>query len=216
MTAFQTINRRSLLSVVGGLKIIVFIVMLLPAAILSAAVIFDPLALGANPAETILHKTGDWISYSLFLTLSVTPLRRLTGWNDLIKFRRMFGLFAFFYATLHLLSYLGFDRLFDFTDLARELSKRPFILVGSLAFLLMLPLAITSTRGWVRRLGGRTWTYLHRLVYLVAILGIVHYWWLVKRDIFWPLLWALVLALLLAYRLFMAFRPRVARARVVG
>lgn len=187
-------------------KIVVFILLLLPAAVLSVSIVFDPLALGANPAETILHKTGDWVSYCLFLTLGVTPVRRLTRWNDALKFRRMFGLFAFFYACLHLLAYLGFDRLFDLSDLARELAKRPFILVGSLAFLLMLPLAFTSTRAAVFRLGGKNWARLHRLVYLVAILGIVHYWWLVKRDLFWPLLWALVLALLLAYRLFTRYR----------
>ncbi|MEY4090938.1 MAG: protein-methionine-sulfoxide reductase heme-binding subunit MsrQ, partial [Pseudomonadota bacterium] len=116
-------------------------------------------------------------------------------------------LFSFYYVSLHFLAYIGFDRLFDFSDLAREIAKRPFILVGFLSFLLMIPLAITSTRGWVLRLGGKTWARLHRLIYVIAILGIVHYWWLVKRDITWPLIFALVLAALLAYRLFIIMRP---------
>jgi methionine sulfoxide reductase heme-binding subunit len=186
--------------IVAPLKIIVFLLALVPWAAIIYSVVYDPLSLGANPAETILHKTGDWVIYFLLITLSITPLRRLTGWNDLIKFRRMMGLYAFFYACLHFLAYIGFDRLFDFSDLAHEIVKRPFILVGFAAFVLMIPLAITSTRGWVLRLGGANWALLHKAVYPVAILGVVHYWWLVKKDITWPLIFALVLAVLLAYR----------------
>lgn len=194
-------------SFIGVIKPLLFCFLLLPSLLITYAIFLDPVMLGANPAEAILHHTGDWVLYSLLLTLAVTPLRRLTKWNDAIKLRRMIGLFAFYYVCLHFLSYLGFDRLFDLSDMAREIAKRPFILVGFLAFILMIPLAITSTRAWVLRLGGKAWARLHKLIYPIAILGIIHYWWLVKRDIFWPLLLALVLALLLAYRLFIIMRP---------
>ncbi len=201
--------------IIGVIKPLLFCFLLLPSLLITYAIFLDPVMLGANPAEAILHHTGDWVIYSLLLTLAVTPLRRITKWNDAIKLRRMLGLFSFYYVSLHFLAYIGFDRLFDFSDLAREIAKRPFILVGFLAFLLMIPLAVTSTRGWVLRLGGKTWARLHRLIYAIAILGIVHYWWLVKRDITWPLIFALVLTALLAYRLFIIMRPasrrRVAR-----
>ena len=200
----------------GVVKSLLFCFLLLPSLLITYAIFFDPVMLGANPAEAILHHTGDWVIYSLLLTLAVTPLRRLTKWNDAIKLRRMLGLFSFYYVSLHFLTYIGFDRLFDFSDLAREIAKRPFILVGFLAFLLMVPLAITSTRGWVLRLGGKTWARLHRLIYAIAILGIVHYWWLVKRDITWPLIFALVLAALLAYRLFIIMRPNSRRSVARG
>jgi len=155
--------------------------------------------LGANPAEAILHQTGDWVLNALVLTLAVTPFRRMTGVNDLIRFRRMFGLFAAFYAFCHVMAYLAFDRLFDLSDMAREIVKRPFILVGFLAVLILIPLAITSTRGWIMRLGGKLWARLHRGVYAVAVLGSVHYLWLVKRDLTWPLIYsALFLLLFLA------------------
>jgi len=182
------------------LKVLVFGAALIPWGLIIYAVIADPVSLGANPAETILHKTGDWVLYFLLMTLAITPLRKLTGWNDLIKFRRMLGLFAFCYACLHFLAYIGFDRLFDFSDMAREIVKRPYILVGFAAFVLLIPLAITSTRGWVLRLGRARWAMLHKAIYPIAVLGVVHYWWLVKRDITWPLVFALVLAALLAYR----------------
>ena len=182
------------------LKAIVFALSLVPLARTIYAIVFDPISLGANPAETILHMSGDWVIYFLLITLAITPLRKLTGWNDLIKFRRMMGLYAFFYASVHFLSYIGFDRLFDLSDMAREIVKRPFILVGFAAFVLLVPLVVTSTRGWVLRLGGARWSALHKAIYPIAILGIVHYWWLVKRDITWPAVFALVLAVLLAYR----------------
>ena len=198
----------------GFIKVFVFCALLAPSLLIAYAIIFDPLSLGANPAESILHQTGDWVIYSLLLTLTVTPIRRLTKWNDIIKLRRMLGLFSFYYVCLHFLSYLGFDRLFDLSDMAREIAKRPFILVGFLAFVLMIPLAVTSTRGWVLRLGGKMWARLHKLVYPIAILGIIHYWWLVKRDIFWPLLLGLVLSALLVYRLSSALRPQSRRRGV--
>ena len=185
---------------IAPLKVIVFLLSLLPLARIAYAVVLDPISLGANPAETILHMSGDWVIYFLLITLAITPVRKLTGWNDVIKFRRMMGLYAFFYACVHFLSYIGFDRLFDLSDMTREIVKRPFILVGFAAFVLLVPLAITSTRGWVLRLGGAIWSALHKLVYPIAVLGIVHYWWLVKRDITWPVVFALVLAVLLAYR----------------
>lgn len=156
---------------------------------------------GANPAEMILHRTGDWAIYFLLITLAISPLRRMTGLNDLIKFRRMAGLFAFFYAFLHLMSYVAFDRFFYFDEILHDIVKRPFIFVGIAAFILLIPLAITSTRGWVQRLGGHRWTLLHRSVYIIAILGVVHYWWLVKRDILWPMIFAGILIVLLGYRL---------------
>ena len=185
---------------IAPLKVIVFLLSLLPLARIAYAVVLDPISLGANPAETILHMSGDWVIYFLLITLAITPVRKLTGWNDVIKFRRMMGLYACFYACVHFLSYIGFDRLFDLSDMTREIVKRPFILVGFAAFVLLVPLAITSTRGWVLRLGGARWSALHKLVYPIAVLGIVHYWWLVKRDITWPLVFALVLTVLLAYR----------------
>jgi len=185
---------------IAPLKLCVFALELVPLARIIYAIVFDPISLGANPAETILHMSGDWVIYFLLITLAITPLRKLTGWNDLIKFRRMMGLYAFFYASVHFLSYIGFDRLFDLSDMAREIVKRPFILVGFAAFVMLVPLAVTSTRGWVLRLGGVRWSALHKTVYPIAILGIVHYWWLVKRDITWPVVFALVLAVLLAYR----------------
>lgn len=186
-------------AIVRGTKSVAFAALLMPFVAIAWAIAFEPLSLGANPAEAILHQTGDWILNALLLTLAITPLRRMTGVNDLIRFRRMFGLFAAFYALCHVLAYLAFDRLFDLSDMAREIVKRPFILVGFLAFLILIPLAVTSTRGWVLRLGGKVWAQLHKGIYAVAILGSVHYLWLVKRDLTWPLIYsALFLLLFLA------------------
>lgn len=167
---------------------------------LVVAVLVDPIRLGANPAETILRETGDATIRFLLIGLAVTPLRRLTGINAFIRFRRMLGLFAYFYGTLHLASYVGFDRFFVWAEIVRDIAKRPFITVGFAAFLLMTPLAVTSTRGWVRRLGGEAWNRLHRAVYAVAILGIVHYWWLARRDLVTPALYTAVLVVLIAAR----------------
>ncbi len=154
--------------------------------------------LGANPIEFITHATGDWTLRFLVITLAITPLRKSLHWPELVRFRRMIGLFAFFYGFLHLLTYLWLDKFFDFPEIAKDLGKRPFITAGALAFVAMVPLAVTSTAGWIRRLGGRRWQLLHRLVYLSGVAGVVHYYWLVKSDIRKPVLYGmLVLALLL-------------------
>jgi sulfoxide reductase heme-binding subunit YedZ len=156
--------------------------------------------LGANPIEFITHATGDWTLRFLLLTLAVTPARRLLKAPALIRYRRMLGLFAFFYGTLHLATYVWLDKFFDVGEMLKDIGKRRFILAGAVALLSMLPLAITSTAGWIRRLGGRNWRLLHRLVYLSAAAGVVHYWWLVKSDIRAPAAYAAVLAALFVVR----------------
>jgi sulfoxide reductase heme-binding subunit YedZ len=156
--------------------------------------------LGANPVETILHRSGLSTLILLLVGLSITPLRRLTRWNRIIKVRRLVGLFAFFYATLHLLIYLVVDQGLAWSFILEDVAERPFITVGFAAFLLLVPLAITSTKGWIRRLGKR-WQKLHRLVYPAAALGVIHFYWGVKADILWPLVAAGVLAVLLLARL---------------
>jgi sulfoxide reductase heme-binding subunit YedZ len=153
-----------------------------------------------NPLEYIQHYTGDWTIRFLVITLAVTPLRKLLRLPDLIRFRRMSGLFAFFYGCLHFLTYLWFDKLFDAHEIWMDVAKRPFITAGFAALMLMLPLAITSTTGWIRRLGGRRWQLLHRLVYGSAAAGVIHYYWLVKSDVRLPLLYGSLVALLLAAR----------------
>jgi len=157
--------------------------------------------LGANPIEVITHSTGDWTLIFLLITLSVTPLRKLTGQLWLIRYRRMFGLYAFFYATLHFLTYIWLDKFFDVHEMLVDVAKRKFITVGFSAFVLLIPLAITSTTGWIRRLGGRRWNLLHRCIYVSALFGVIHYWWLVKADIRKPLEYAVVLGSLLLLRL---------------
>jgi sulfoxide reductase heme-binding subunit YedZ len=160
--------------------------------------------LGANPVEAITHATGDWTLRFLLITLAITPLRRLSGWNRVIGFRRMLGLFAFFYGTLHLLTYLWLDKFFVWADILHDLPKRPFITIGFSAFVLMVPLALTSTAASIRRLGGRRWRALHRLIYVTALFGVVHYWWLVKADITRPATYACILALLFLARAWFA------------
>jgi len=157
--------------------------------------------LGANPINTITRFTGSWSLFILLATLAVTPLRRVTGWHELIKYRRMLGLFAFFYAALHFSTYMVLDLYFDFAAIAKDIFKRPYITVGFSALVLMIPLAVTSTSGMTRRLGKR-WQQLHYLVYLIAILGVVHFYWLVKSDITRPAQYGLFLALLMGYRLY--------------
>lgn len=156
--------------------------------------------LGVNPVETLSHRTGDWSLRFLLLTLAVTPVRRLTGWNSLQKFRRMLGLFSFFYVCLHFGVYLVFDQFFDWRAIVEDIAKRPYITVGFTGWLLLIPLAVTSTNGMIKRL-GRNWRRLHRLIYLIGVLGVLHYLWLVKADITEPLIYAGVLAALLGYRL---------------
>ena len=164
--------------------------------------------LGVNPAETIQLQTGRWALRFLLITLTVTPVRRVTGWNAVIQYRRMLGLFAFFYATLHFTSYIVLDQYFAFDAMMGDVIKRPFITVGFAAFVLMLPLALTSTKGWIRRL-GRRWQTLHRLVYLSALCAVVHFAWKVKVIVGEPVLYAGVLTVLLGFRAVRAFRKRV-------
>jgi sulfoxide reductase heme-binding subunit YedZ len=189
---------------VRPLKVAVFVASLLPLAALVYGVFAD--TLGANPIEAVTRETGTWTLRFLVLTLLVTPMRRWTGWNALVRFRRMLGLFAFFYGTLHLLTYLWLDQFFDASAIAADIMKRPFITAGVVGFLAMVPLAVTSTAGWIRRLGGRRWNLLHRLVYVSAVAGVVHYWWLVKADISRPLRYAAIVAVLLGARAWFAWR----------
>lgn len=164
--------------------------------------------LGANPIETIERTLGYWTLTFLLMTLAVTPLRRWLGWPWLGRFRRLLGLFAFFYASLHFSAYLVLDQFFDWTAIAADIAKRPYLTVGFPAFVLMIPLAVTSTRRMMQRLGGQRWQRLHRLVYLIAVGGVVHYAWLVKKDLSGPVLFAAVLTLLLGYRIVHAVRRR--------
>jgi sulfoxide reductase heme-binding subunit YedZ len=157
--------------------------------------------LGANPIEYITHATGDWTLRFLLITLGVTPLRRVLNQPDLIRFRRMLGLWAFFYGCLHLMTWLWLDKFFDPAEMWADIVKRRFITAGLTGFLLMLPLAITSTAGWIRRMGGKNWSRLHRLIYLSAIAGVIHYYWLVKSDIRLPVFYGILLAMLLLWRI---------------
>jgi len=172
--------------------------------------------LGANPIEVITHSTGDWTLIFLLVTLSVTPIRKLAKQLWLIRLRRMFGLFAFFYGCLHFLTYVWLDKFFDIHDMLKDIAKRRFITAGLTGFVLLLPLAVTSTSGWIRRLGGKRWQALHRLVYLSAVAGVIHYWWLVKADIHKPLEYACVLAPLLGYRVIVWLAPRLKREHAGG
>ena len=156
--------------------------------------------LGANPIEVITHATGDWTLTFLLITLSITPLRKLTRQYWLIGLRRMFGLYAFFYGTLHLTTYVWLDKFFNVHEMLADVAKRRFITAGLTAFVLMVPLALTSTKGWIRRIGGKRWQALHRLIYFSAAAGVIHYIWLVKADLRKPLQYALVLAVLMVYR----------------
>jgi sulfoxide reductase heme-binding subunit YedZ len=157
--------------------------------------------LTANPLEYIRNSTGFWTLVFLCLTLAVTPLRKLLHRNELIRFRRMLGLFAFFYGVLHFVTYIWFEQSFDMAAMLADIGMRPFITLGFLAFVLMIPLAITSTSGMVRRIGGRRWQLLHRLVYASAVFGVLHYFWKVKSDITLPTRFAVVIAILIGYRL---------------
>jgi sulfoxide reductase heme-binding subunit YedZ len=170
--------------------------------------------LGANPIEVITHSTGDWTLIFLLVTLSVTPLRKLTRQYWLIGLRRMFGLYAFFYGTLHLTTYVWLDKFFDVHEMLADIAKRRFITAGMTAFTLMIPLALTSTKGWIRRMGGKRWQTLHRLIYLSAAAGVIHFIWLVKADLRKPLQYAAVLGVLLLYRIVMWLRSRTQTAAV--
>ena len=184
------------------IKPAVFLLCLLPAVLL----LWDGLThhLGANPVETLNHSTGIWTLRLLLVTLAVTPVRRLTGLNSLIRLRRMLGLYVFFYACLHFMTWLVFDHFFDIHEIAKDIIKRPYITVGFFSFVFLIPLAVTSTRKWVKRLGSR-WAQLHQLVYVIATGGVLHYLWLVKADVREPAIYGALLAILLAYR---AWRKR--------
>lgn len=196
---------------ISRLKPLLFLLCLIPSGQLAyAAYIGD---LGVNPIEFITHFTGSWSLIILIASLAVTPLRRITGWNELIKLRRMLGLFAFFYALLHFLTYLVLDHFFDFHAIGKDIVKRPYVMAGLTAFVIMIPLALTSNAAMIRRLGKR-WQVLHRLVYIAAIAGVIHFYWLVKADIRRPAQYGAVLVLLLGYRLATKWRPR--RAPIVS
>lgn len=186
---------------ISALKALLFIVALAPFTRLAVAAVWFPGALGANPAEFITRSLGDWCLRFLLITLAVTPLRRMTGWNWLLRLRRMFGLFAFFYGVVHFSSYISFDHVFDVVAILKDIVKRPFITVGFTTLVLLVPLAVTSTNAMVRRLGAQNWRALHRLVYPIAALGVLHFWWMVKKDITEPAIYAAILALLLGFRL---------------
>jgi methionine sulfoxide reductase heme-binding subunit len=157
--------------------------------------------LGPNPVEFIQRDLGDWILIFLLATLAVTPARRILRQSNLIRFRRMLGLFAFFYACLHVTTYIWLDQSLSFSAIMKDVGKRPFITAGFTAFVLLVPLAVTSTAGWIRRLGGKSWQRLHKLIYISGMAGVVHYYWLVKSDVRKPVAYGIVLGLLLAYRL---------------
>jgi sulfoxide reductase heme-binding subunit YedZ len=180
-------------------KVPVFLLCLVPLGILVWSALTGNL--GANPVEFIQHATGDWTLRFLVFTLCITPLRKLLKLPDLIRFRRMLGLFAFFYACLHFLTYLGPDQSFNLAAIWKDIAKRPFVTVGFTAFVLLIPLALTSTAGWIRRLGGRRWQMLHRAIYISAICGVIHYYWLVKSAVLRPLTYGAIVAVLLLWRL---------------
>jgi len=187
-------------------KVVVFLLCLVPlGAVLWRGFHQD---LGLNPVQFVEHATGDWILRFLVITLAITPLRKILHLPQLIRFRRMMGLFAFFYACLHFSTWLGVDRYFDWNGILDDISKRPFITVGFTGFVLMIPLAVTSTAGWIRRMGGKRWQLLHRAVYFSAIAGVIHYYWLVKSDVRKPLEYAFLVGILLAWRLWAWFFDR--------
>lgn len=200
---------------IAWLKPAIFVLSLIPFVRLFVLGFQD--RLGANPIEFVTHSTGFWALTFICITLSVTPLRRLTGWQHLVRLRRMLGLFAFFYASAHLLTYVWFDQWFSLEEIAKDIWKRPFITVGFAAFVLLVPLAITSTNRMIRRL-GRRWSQLHRLVYLIAILGVVHFWWLKedKNDLSEPWLYAGIVSALLLFRLLYPAWQRTVRLRKSG
>jgi sulfoxide reductase heme-binding subunit YedZ len=189
-------------------KVVVFVLCLVPFGI----IVWEGFTggWGANPTQFLEHATGDWILRFLAITLAVTPLRKIEilGLTQLIRFRRMLGLFAFFYAFLHFSLYLGLDRVLDFGSVWADVVKRPYITVGFTGFVLMIPLAITSTAGMVRRMGYRRWQMLHRAIYLSAVAGVIHFYWLVKSDVHLPLIYAGIMAVLLGWRVFAWFSDR--------
>jgi len=197
-------------------KVAVFLLCLVPFLALIVRALRGEL--GANPVEFLQHATGDWTLRFLVFTLAITPLRKQLALPELIRFRRMFGLFAFFYVSLHFLTYIGPDQSFHLAGMWQDVAKRRFITVGFLGFVLLIPLALTSTAGWIRRLGGRRWQVLHRAVYIAAICGVIHYYWLVKSDVHDPLFYAALVGILLVWRVadWLNRRRREAPAKVVA
>jgi len=179
-------------------KLPVFLLCLGPVAELAWRALHNDLT--ANPIEFITHLTGDWTLRFVVITLAVTPARKLLHLPELIRFRRMLGLFAFFYGLLHFSTWIGLDKFFDWAEMLHDVRKRPFITAGFTGFVLMIPLALTSTAGWIRRLGGKRWLALHRLIYVTAVAGVVHYYWLVKSDVRKPLFYGMLVGLLFALR----------------
>jgi methionine sulfoxide reductase heme-binding subunit len=194
---------------VSWVKAIVFVLALVPLGRLVAGVFLR--TLGTNPVEAIIRSLGTWTLVFLCITLALTPLRRMTGWQWLARLRRMSGLYAFFYAVLHFTSYVWLDQDLDVAAIVHDIPKRPFITLGFTCLILLVPLAATSTDAMVKRLGSRRWVALHRLVYVVAVGGVVHFWWLVKRDVTEPAVYAAVVTVLLGYRLLAAARSRTRR-----
>jgi len=188
------------------IKTILFIASLFPAIWLTYALLTDQL--GANPIEAITRETGLWALRFLWLTLLITPLRWLTGWNQLVSLRRMLGLYVFFYALLHMLLYLWLDQFFDVTEIIKDIIKRPFITIGFFTFTALIPLVITSNNRMVKRLGGKAWKKLHRLTYFIAIASSVHFYMLVKQDKSEPLFYISILVVLLAVRLYRYYKKR--------
>lgn len=193
-------------------KVLAFLLCLGPLSVLVWKGLHEGM-LGANPVDVITRTTGRWTLTFLLITLSITPLRKLAGAPWLVRFRRMLGLFAFFYGTLHLMTYVWLDKFFNVHAMLHDIYKRRFITAGMTAFALMLPLALTSTTGWIRRLGGKRWQKLHRLIYFSAAAGVVHFIWLVKADLRKPLTYGAILGVLLLYRVVVWLWGRVFRAR---
>ena len=179
-------------------KLPVFLLCLVPLGLLTWQALHGELT--ANPIEYVTHRTGDWTLRFIVITLAITPVRKLLRLPELIRFRRMLGLFAFFYGFLHFGTWIGLDKFFDWADMWADVHKRPFITAGFTGFVLMIPLAVTSTAGWIRRLGGKRWLALHRLIYVTAIAGVVHYYWLVKSDVRKPVFYGWLVGSLLALR----------------
>ena len=191
---------------IRALKVVVYLLCLVPFLLLVWGLVTADL--GTNPVERITHTTGDWTLRFLVLTLCITPLRKLTGWNQAIRFRRMLGLFAFFYGCLHFTIYVLSIASLNVSEIANDIAKRPYITVGFTGFVAMIPLAITSTKKWIARLGGRRWQVLHRLIYVSAVAGVLHYLWLVKADTRFPIRYGVVVGLLLLFRVWTAIRSR--------
>ena len=195
-------------------KVVVFLLCLAPLGLLGWRALHDGLT--ANPIEFITHTTGDWTLRFLIITLCITPFRKLLGLPELIRFRRMLGLFAFFYACLHFTTFIWLDKFFDLPEMWKDIAKRKYITVGFAAFLLLIPLAITSTAGWIRRLGGKRWQMLHRLIYFSAAFGVIHYYWLVKSAVLRPLTYGAIVASLLLWRLVNSLLKKKNRQVAVG